>query len=319
MLPILDTLKRNIPILEAESDVIVVITHAKQNIGLWIARKFPQVDVVLVASEEGRFNMINGTPVKSTLGHLRTLGYLKLKVKKRKVKVVREDLIWLWADGPLQPNPGITALQKELQDLIKADYTRVLGKAACSMKKNHRAVESSLGDWITDVMRWKTGVELGFHNSGGIRANIESGPVTTQDILDVSPFENTLVTFNITGKQLKILLENDIARGHDRLQVSGMIYSYFPGKPAGSRIWRLEAGDNLVVDKGTLIDPDTIFSAVSNDYLVEQAEAKYFGFKPENIQDTGYSLNQTLCEWMEIFEVLDYKPGERIVPLKKSR
>jgi 2',3'-cyclic-nucleotide 2'-phosphodiesterase (5'-nucleotidase family) len=318
ILPIEKALKRYLPILEKESDIIVVISHAKQNVGRSIARKFPEIDAVLVASEEGRFDMVKGTPVKSTLGHLRTLGYLKLQVRKNNVRVQKEDLIWLWADKDLEPRPDITALKAELNTMIKAGYTRVLGTAVCSMQKDHRIVESSLGDWITDVMRWKTGTEIGFQNSGGIRANIEPGPVTIQDILHVSPFENTLVTFKISGKQLKILLENDIVRGHDRLQVSGMVYSYFPSKRPGARVWRITVGDHLVVDKGRILDPDIVFTAVSNDYLVEQAEAKYFGFKPADIQDTGFLLNETLCEWMEKFEILDYKPGERIIPLKKK-
>lgn len=319
ILPIAETLEKHLPVLEKEADVIVVISHAKQNIGCWIARKFSQVDAVLVASEEGRFNMVKGIPVKSTLGKLRTLGYLKLEVRKNKVKVLKEDLIWLWADRELEPLPEVRSLRTRLNKMVEQGYTEVLGEAVCSMKKDHRIVESSLGDWITDVMRWKSGAELGFHNTGGIRANIDPGPVTIRDIFRVSPFENTLVTFKITGKQLKILLENDISRGYDRLQVSGMVYSYYPGKPAGSRVWRIEAGGQIVVKEGRLLKPDIVFSAVSNDYLVAQAKDKYFGFQPDDIRDTGFSLNQTLCEWMKTFEVLNYEPRQRIIPLKKKR
>ena len=44
-------------------------------------------------------------------------------------------------------------------------------------------------------------------NPGGLRADLASGEVTYREAADVQPFANTLVTLNLTGAQVKKVLE----------------------------------------------------------------------------------------------------------------
>jgi 2',3'-cyclic-nucleotide 2'-phosphodiesterase (5'-nucleotidase family) len=180
------------------------------------------------------------------------------------------------------------------------------------------AVESPLGDWITDVMRWKTGAQVALHNNGAIRADIKAGPVTKAQVFNVSPFHNTLILFRLSGRQIKDLLENDVERGWDRIQVSGLKYRYYPQalRPLGQRVEEVEVDGEVLVKQGVLLQPDKSYSVVSNDYLVGQAKDKYFGFPVSEARDTGHSLNQALMEWLEKHKVLDYAEPHRIIELK---
>ena len=324
VLPIIPTLNSYIPVLEKQADLIVVLVHAGFNEGMRAAKEVPGVDIVFTASEDGKFKEVNGVLVQSTIGHQQTLGYLKIEFEKGKIVNYKENLVWLWADVPLSPSPKITELVVEMDTLIGREYTKVIGEAKNDLTTTYlpmrgSEVECNLGDWITDVMRWKTGVQIGFHNSGAIRADIHAGPVTIAQIFEVCPFRNTLVIFKLTGQQIKDALEHDVERGMDRMQVSGLKYKYYPKeeKPLGERIYSVVINGEVLVKKGEVLFPQKVFTVVSNDYLVVQAKDKYFGFPVENHLDTKMPLDQVLIEWIEKNKVIDSKIEKRIVKITK--
>ena len=48
---------------------------------------------------------------------------------------------------------------------------------------------------------------MALQNGGGIRAEIEAGPITNGEVITVLPFGNTLATMDLTGAQLKEAFE----------------------------------------------------------------------------------------------------------------
>jgi len=164
-------------------------------------------------------------------------------------------------------------------------------------------------------MRWKTNAQIGFHNSGAIRSNILAGSICIQDVFETSPFNNTLVLFEISGKQLKDILELDVERIRDRLQVSGLTYKYYSHekKELGERVDFIEVNGEVVVKGGEILLPGKKYTVVSNDYVVGHAEDKYFGFPVPNSKDTMFLLDQILVEWLQEYKILNYKNEARIV------
>jgi 2',3'-cyclic-nucleotide 2'-phosphodiesterase (5'-nucleotidase family) len=246
-----------------------------------------------------------------------------VEVDNDKVVGYEEKLIWLWADIDLKPSPQVAALVREVDDLVGEEHAKVIGEAKADQNVNYYPgenifVESPLGNWITDVMRWKTGAQIGFHNTGAIRANIKAGPITKSNIFDVAPFHNTLVVFKLTGQQLKDALEADVERGWDRIQVSGMKYKYHPKeiRPYGERVEYIEIKGEVLVKKGKVFWPGKVYTIVSNNYLVGHAKEKYLGFHVTAPNDTGIILDNILMEWLNKHKVLNYKIEERIVEIK---
>ena len=318
ILPVVPTLRSHLEDLDEKADLIVVMYHGKYNEARDIAREISKADIILVASEEGRTEKVNGIVVQSTLGHQRSLGYLKVEVHDDQVMGYEGKQIQLWAQDQLIPSPQIKTLVEYVDEKVGSEYAMKIGEAKRDHFQDGETVENSLGDWITDVMRWKTKAEIGFHNTGGIRADILAGPITKEDIFEVSPFRNTLVVFKLTGRQIKELLEHDVDKGWDRLQVSGMTYAYHPAdaRPLGQRIESISVNGKILVKEGKLLQPDQVFTVVSNNYLVGQAKNKYFGFSVDEISDTGVLINQVLIEWLEKHKVLDYKIEGRIVEIQ---
>jgi 2',3'-cyclic-nucleotide 2'-phosphodiesterase (5'-nucleotidase family) len=314
VLPIVSTLNSYIPELDKKTDLIIVLAQAKYSAGKQIAEQVRGVDVVLLADNRFKFEDINGVLIKSSRGNLRTLGSLVITVQDDKVIDYQESLVWLWADVDLAPSPEISALIERIQSSIKEEYNREIGVCERDKTREPHPVESVLGNWITDAMRWKTGVQIAFQNSGGIRSDIGEGSITIADIYELSPFNNVLIRFQLTGKQIKEVLEYDIERGWDRLQVSGIMYRYYrkEAKPEGERVDYLEVNGDVVVEEGDLLLPEKLYSVASNDYVVGQAKDKYFGFPVQESRDTGYPLNQVLVEWLEQNEVLVCEIEDRI-------
>ncbi len=322
VLPIVPILKRWVPVVRRVSDLVLVVVHSKFSDGQRVAREVPGVDVVLVASEDGRFEEINGVLVKSTRGHLRTLGYLKLTVRGSEILDFDQDLIWLWADVDLKPQPKVAALVQEIEASIEDDYRRIIGKSAFDyICPGYDSIENALGNWMTDVMRWKTGADIAFLISGPFRADIYSGPITVRALHEVSPFQNILVEFDLNGRQLQQVFETDIERGRDRMQVSGLRYIYYPveARARGRRVDFLAVGRDVVVRDGELLLPDRIFRVVSNEYVVEQAKDKYFGFPVEDYRITRILLTGAMVEWLELKQLLVCSLEDRIVEIKSDR
>jgi 5'-nucleotidase len=319
VLPVNSTLQTYVDILRDTSDLIVVLLHGNFQKGVQLAKNIQGIDIMLVASDDGRFEIVDDTLVQSTYGHQKSLGYLKTKVEDGQIVEHEARQIWLWADVPLRPSSQIVDLITEVDKTIGSKYGEVIGRSVQDHFRTANSVERSLGNWITDAMRWKSGAQVSLHNTGGIRSDVLEGPIAIEDVYRVFPFRNTLVVFQLTGQQIKDLIEHDIQRGWDRLQVSGLRYTYYPkqAKPLGKRVSSLVVNGKNIMRDGKILCPETTYTVVSNSYLIGQAEDKYFGFPVKEFKETDWLIYQILIDWLKEHKVLDYHVEGRILKVKE--
>src|SRR5260370_707674 len=102
--------------------------------------------------------------------------------------------------------------------------------------------ESSLGSFVADVMREKAQAEIAIENAGGLRWDIPAGPVNKGHVLDALPFVNYLWTFEMTGAQIREILEQSFSLLHGMAQVSGLRAVYDLRRPLGHRLVGLRIG-----------------------------------------------------------------------------
>ena len=67
--------------------------------------------------------------------------------------------------------------------------------------------ETSIGDFVSDAYRYTTGADISYVNGGGIKASIEAGDITTNDLIAVNPYGNTICVVEVTGQDIMDLLE----------------------------------------------------------------------------------------------------------------
>ena len=140
-------------------------------------------------------------------------------------------------------------------------------------------------------------MDIAFQNSGGIRADISAGPITIADIHAISPFNNTLVVFEMTGEEVKKALEVDVERGWDRLQVSGIKYKHYPkeAKPQGQRVEYIEVGGEVLVQQGEVLLPDRIYTVTTNDYVFMD----YNAANDDSYYIMTSTLNRLACRYVD--------------------
>ena len=89
-----------------------------------------------------------------------------------------------------------------------------------------RKQETGLGNFCADAYRRVLDVDVAVVNGGGIRATLPQGDVTYNSLLAVSPFNNTLCTATLTGRQLVDALEVSVCSLPEEdgsfMQVSGI-------------------------------------------------------------------------------------------------
>ncbi|MGO4838958.1 bifunctional UDP-sugar hydrolase/5'-nucleotidase, partial [Rhizobiaceae sp. 2RAB30] len=167
-----------------------------------------------------------------------------------------------------------------------------------------RARECEMGNLITDAMidRMKgQGVTIAIQNGGGIRASIDQGPVTMGEVLTVLPFQNTLATFQLTGKDLVASLEtgvSEIEEGKGKFpQVGGLKYTFDKSvKPNEGRIKSVE-----VMEGGTWkpIEPEKLYLVATNNFVRGGGDGyKLFASNAQNAYDFGPSLEQVVADYL---------------------
>ncbi|MGC5774905.1 bifunctional metallophosphatase/5'-nucleotidase [Paenibacillus pabuli] len=133
--------------------------------------------------------------------------------------------------------------------------------------------EAALGNLIADSMRQAdfgdkaSAADFAFMNPGGIRADLPKGDVTFADLAKIQPFGNTLVKLELTGEQVKTLLQQQWGTNADgtpntkTLQISGLKYTADFNKPVAERV------TSLSLEDGTPIDPAKTYTAVVNNFM----------------------------------------------------
>ena len=118
-----------------------------------------------------------------------------------------------------------------------------------------RRAETNLGNLCADAFRYVMDADIGYMNGGGIRSNIPMGDVTFNQLLNVLPFNNTVVLAEISGQTLKDMMEMTL------------------------KDWPLEAGSfphlsgitfsvNTEIPSSIVTDENGIFVSVSGEYRV---------------------------------------------------
>ena len=101
-------------------------------------------------------------------------------------------------------------------------------------------------------------------NAGGLRDDLPAGEVTNGNVYDALPFVNSLVVCEMTGAQIKEVLEQGFSLERGMIQVSGLKAVYNLKKPVGQRLINLEIG-------GKPVDDAKIYRVATNSFVLRAA------------------------------------------------
>ena len=284
------TARKVVTKLRAEkADIIVLISHCGEEMDKRLASMVPGIDVIvgghshsrlpwgefIPRTEEVTADKVNGTIIVQAYQWGGELGRCDLFFKKDPagawhVDRYRARLIPVTA--ALEPDVQVAAVVDRYWKPIAPRYAEVIGEAADDFS-------SRCDDWaeynlVADAVRETFKTEIELENLGGVRSPLLKGKITRGDLVALDPFANTVVIFQITGRQLRKILARYAPA------VSGVRY-------------RLENGEliEVLVNREPLQDSRR-YTGATNSYFAGRA------FKGARFQDTGKQRLEVLINYI---------------------
>ncbi|XP_042362631.1 snake venom 5'-nucleotidase-like [Plectropomus leopardus] len=259
---------------------IIALGHAGIDVDKEIAKKVSGVDVVIgghtntflytgdppstekaadvypliVESDDGR-----RVPVVHAYAFGKYLGILKVTFDDDG-NVLNSTGNPILLDSSVPQDPGILADVEEWKKCLANFTTQVVGNTQVFLngtEEECRFGECNLGNLICDAMvdnniRFSDGIQwnhvsASIFNAGGIRNSIDelskNGSITSEDVITVTPFGNTVDLEELKGSTLFKIFEHSV-KGYGQnsaqfLQVSGFRVEFDPSKPEGNRVTSL--------------------------------------------------------------------------------
>ena len=215
----------------------------------------------------------------------------------------------IFIDEGIPENPEMAAKLAEYAAPIEELKATVIGQTAVDLdgeREHVRTMETNLGNLICDAMLWRTAADntvIAIQNGGGIRASIPAGDVSLGQVLEVLPFGNTIVNFDLTGAEIVEALENGVSMVEEVKgrfpQVGGLRYAFNPDLPAGSRIISVEVWDPA--QKAYVpLDLKATYRVCTNNFLYGGGDGyEVFATKAQNVNETGLLLSDVLVEYIK--------------------
>lgn len=161
--------------------------------------------------------------------------------------------------------------------------------------------DSPLDDWISDLGRQYTKTDIFIHNTGATRTSLEKGPVTKRTLIDLFPFEDTMVSLEIPGSVLKKFIRRGLTP-HNKYIYSGLQISY--ALTRAGRVKKLE-----VLLNGKAIENQAVYRVGTNTYVAKQVLLKEL----EKCSSGEKTVRQLMLEALEKGPVFPPNTGRVIL------
>ena len=181
-------------------------------------------------------------------------------------------------------DPIVDAYITEINDNYAQLGNRKIGESKVDFithdKDGNRLVrntETNLGDFSADALRVMSEADISFVNGGGLRAPMESGDITFNDIFSVFPFNNQIVTAEVSGQILIDFLEMAMMNYPEEdgmfPHVSGITFSVNKSIPSSVKVD--ENGFFEKIDGPYRVYDVKVLDKISGEYKELDLDGKY--------------------------------------------
>jgi len=304
-------------------DKIIALTHVGYPRDKELIAKIPGVDVVVGGHShsllsntddkaEGPYpTMVDNpdgykVPVTQAASYSKYLGEFTVTFDDNGVvKEAKGDPLLL--DKSIEPDAAVLARIKELGAPIEELKAKEVSETTAPIdgdRKSCRVRECEMGNLVSEAILDRVkdqGVTIVFQNGGGLRASIDQGKVTMGEVLTVLPFQNTLATFQLTGKDIVASLEHGVSAVEEGKgafpQVAGLKYSFDPSvAPNAGRIKSVEVQEN---GAWAPIDEAKLYTVATNNFTRGGGDGyDLFKDNAQNAYDYGPGLEQVVADYL---------------------
>ena len=317
-----DAAKEQVEELEKQgADVIVALSHvgtdeSSDPTAYDVIKAVDGIDVYVDGHSHTTFKngeKVNDTLLVSTGEYLSNLGKVEIELdENNEVVNATASLITKEEASKVTPDAKVAAKIAEIDKAQSEVLSEVIGKNTIDLDGERNSVrfgETNLGNLITDAMMDETGADLAITNGGGIRASIKVGDITKGDVVSVLPFGNFIVTKQLTGAQIKEVLEFGVRSYGESLggfpHVAGIKFVVDPSRPVGDRIISLTINDKA-------LDMNKTYTVATNDFIASGGD-DYPCFGDIPTLNEYSSLEESLANFIKTLGTVNYTKQGRIL------
>jgi len=306
-------LRKYIKELDPQVDLIVLLTHigipgTQSTTGevdvarnhtheIALAKDVPGVDLMITGHPHSGITeplVSNGTIIVSTDAYTIELGKLEITYDKAKDKIVSyKNTLKPLFDDEVPDDPAMVKVLKKWDHKLSVITDEVVTTSSAPMTRSYGA-ESVMGNMVADAMLADNpGYELAITNSGGLRQDIDAGPVTVGELISAFPFPNTIVQLEMKGSGLRTVFEHGAALTNGITQVSkGVELVYDESRPVGSRIVK------CVINGEPLSDEKT-YKVLTSNFLADKGDG-FSSFGDASFRkNTGVGMLEAMIKYLK--------------------
>jgi 5'-nucleotidase / UDP-sugar diphosphatase len=262
-----ETAEKYVKELRDKVDLIIVLSHIGYYQDIVLAEKVKDIDIIVGGHSHTKVErpaLVGKTVVVQAWEHGKVLGVLDVKAADGKITVINDRLFEIKQEK-LKKDNAVASIVERYNKKVDVLMDEVIGKTEVDLNgKNTRRAETNFGNLIADIIRQKSGAQVAIINGGSIRTSINRGAIKVDDIYTALPFDNYIIAFTLTGRQIREALENAISllkEGGGRFpQVSGLTFSYLYSENNPPKI-------KDIFIAGIPLEPDKNYTVGTNDFL----------------------------------------------------
>ena len=243
--------------------------------------------------------------------------YLELDPVTKDVTSKNATIIIAYADqGPgLTPDENAQELLDAVNTVVEPLINEIITTTDIPLTRTLDVNgESLLYNIVTDALRWHMDADMSTINIGALRSDIDAGEITTGDVYSVMPFHGQINTVQMTGKQLRDLLNEQWTRTikpDHYLQISGFSYSYDSSREPSSRV-------TSITFDGKEVGDDELYSIATIDFLASGGDGYSVMKEGTIIANGGLDVDGFIAYLRHIPSPIHVETGGRIFPENNS-
>lgn len=204
--------------LRSGVDLIIALTHIGYNEDLKLASEIEGVDIIIGGHSHTEVpvpaavqNKSGVCMVAQTGAYLKYLGNLNLKVCPKNSllpgapRYIYESGGLTYIGEDITPDPTVESIVKVYEDQIGASVKVKFASTANVLNGNmsdNRKSETNMGNLFADAIKNLTNADIALINGGNFRDSIPGPDITYENIYTAAPYDNPVVTIELSGAEL---------------------------------------------------------------------------------------------------------------------
>ncbi|MDH3493338.1 MAG: 5'-nucleotidase C-terminal domain-containing protein, partial [Acidobacteriota bacterium] len=265
-----------------------------------LARNVPGIDIMVTGHPHSGTPeplVSNGTIIVSTDAYTIELGKLELTYDKKtdKITAYKNHFNYLF-DDEVEDDPNMLAVIDKWKTRLSSITEETVTTSTRALTRSY-SEESLLGNMVADAMlNSYPEYDFAVTNSGGLRQDIDAGPVSVGELISAFPFPNTVVQLEMKGSDVRAMFEHGAGLTNGILQVSkGVEMAYDESKAAGKRIVSCRI-------KGEPLSDEKTYKVLTSNFLADGGDGFLMFKKASRYKNTGVEMLQSMIRYMKTFE-----------------